>query len=92
MAERIQQDPRELNFYGEGKAENINRGFVITSLRNPRVDYALDRGERILANCQDDGEKVSVIILTNETKNLYAFSNPQLLLDGFYSVPYGHSS
>lgn len=84
--ETITLPPRELNFYGEGKAESIKRGFAITSLRNPKADYEFSKGERILANCSDDGEKVPVVVVSNETKNLYAFSVPQLLLDGFYSV------
>lgn len=83
--EIINFPPRELNFYGEGKAFDIKQGFVITSLRNPRSDYEFSKGERILANCQDDGDKIPVVVIANETKPLYAFSNPQLLLDGFYS-------
>lgn len=84
--EIINFPPRELNFYGEGKAFDIKQGFAITSLRNPRNDYEFAKGERILANCSDDEEKVPVVVIANETKPLYAFSNPQLLLDGFYSA------
>lgn len=87
MTERLNSDPRELKFGGEGKAEDIKRGFAITTLRNPRDSYNFDRGEKILAGCFDDGEKVPVIVITNEIKQLKDFSVPQLALDGFFSVP-----
>jgi hypothetical protein len=84
MAERIKGDPRELKFYGE-KAESIHRGYAITSLRNPNPNYAFERGERIMASCVDDGEKVPVVVIANETKKLSEHSIPVLALDGFFS-------
>jgi len=88
MAERIVVSPREIKFGGEGKAENINRGFAIATLRNPRPEYNFSRGERILANCFDDNQKVPVVVVANEIKQLKDFSVPQLALDGFFSVPH----
>lgn len=86
MAEIIKGNPRELNFYGEGKAESIKRGFAITSLRNPKPDYEFTAGEVINANCQDDGEKESVIVLSNNKRKLSEHSVPVLALDGFFSA------
>ncbi len=88
MAERISGNPRELKFGGEGKAESINRGFAIATLRNPRAEYNFSRGERILTNCFDDNKKVSVVVVANEIKQLNDFSVPQLALDGFFSAPH----
>lgn len=85
MAERVKGDPRELSFYGEGKAESINRGFAITSLRNPRPQYEFKPGERILADCKDDGEKVPVIVISNVVRELSAQPLPVLAMDGFFS-------
>lgn len=76
---------RELNFYGEGKAESIKRGFAITSLRNPSDRYSFTRGETILANCQDDGEKIEVVVISNETKTLSSHEIPVLALDGAFN-------
>lgn len=87
MEERINGDPREIKFGGEGKAESIGRGFAITTLRNPKTDYNFSCGERILADCFDDGERVPVTVITNEIRALEGFSIPQLALDGFFSVP-----
>lgn len=87
MEERLFSDPREIKFGGEGKAEDIKRGFAITTLRNPKSDYNFERGERIRADCFNDDEKVPVVIITNEIKQLKTFSIPQLALDGFFSVP-----
>jgi hypothetical protein len=87
MSERLNGDPREIKFGGEGKAESINRGFAFTTLRNPKTDYNFSRGKRVLANCFDDNEKVPVVVITNVIKRLSTFSIPQLALDGFFSVP-----
>lgn len=84
MAERITASPRELKFYGE-KSQSILRGYAITSLRNPNPNYAFERGERIEANCVDDGEKIPVIVIANETKPLNEHYTPVLALDGFFS-------
>ena len=78
---------REIKFQGEGMAESINRGYAIATLRIPKPDYFVTRGERILADCTDDGEKVPVMIITNVIERLDFFSIPQLALDGFFSVP-----
>ena len=83
--EVLNQAPRELNFYGEGKAESIKRGFAITSLRNPSDRYSFSRGERILANCQDDGEKVPVVVISNNLRPLSEHEIPVLALDGAFS-------
>src|SRR4030066_883142 len=77
----------EVKFMGEGVAKSIKRGFAIATLRIPKPDYYLGRGERILADCTDDGEKVPVIVITNVIERLDYFSVPQLALDGFFSAP-----
>lgn len=84
--ERIDRNLKEFNFYGEGKAESIDRGFFITSLRNPRVDYQFNRGEVISAKCKDDDRSVEVVVISNETRKLYEHSTPVLALDGFFSA------
>lgn len=84
--ETLHPAPREIKFGGEGKAEDIKRGFAITTLRNPRPAYDFHPGEVISADCFDDNEKVPVVVLTNETKKLKDFSIPQLALDGFFSA------
>lgn len=83
--ERIDSTPREIKFGGELKAEEIKRGFAFTTLRNPRAAYDFHQGEVILADCFESGEKVPVVVLSNETKKLIDFSIPQLALDGFFS-------
>ena len=85
MDERLNPKPREIKFGGE-KAESIKLGFAITTLRNPKPDYDFSRGEKILTDCFDDGEKVPVTVITNEIQQLKNFSIPQLALDGFFSV------
>lgn len=85
MAERVQGNPKEIKFYGE-KAASIRFGFAITSLRNPNPNYEFTPGERVLADCVDDNEKVPVIVVSNETKPLWQYSESQLMLDGFYSA------
>jgi len=84
--ERLGQESREIKFGGERKALGIKLGFAITTLRNPKPAYNFSRGEVILADCFDDNEKVPVVVLTNEIKELKSFSVPQLALDGFFSV------
>lgn len=84
MTERVKGDPRELSFYGEGKAESIKRGYAITSLRNPRPQYEFEPGERILADCKDDGEKVPVIVISNVVRKLADQPLPVLAMDGFF--------
>jgi hypothetical protein len=86
MTERLQGNLRELSFYGEGIAENIKRGFAITSLRNPRAAYEFFPGEVILANCSDDGEKVPVMVINNIETRLNKLPIPILALDGFFSA------
>lgn len=83
--ETLNPSPRELKFGGERKSEQIGMGYAVTTLRNPRTSYDFRPGEAILADCFDDSVKVPVIVLSNETKKLWAFSNPQLMLDGFLS-------
>lgn len=83
--ERLKPTPREFNFYGEGKAESINRGFAFSSLRNPTERYNFRRGEVILANCVDDGKKIPMVVVNNETKTLNDHFLPVLALDGFIS-------
>lgn len=83
--EYLEPHPREIKFGGEGKADSIDRGFAITTLRNPKSEYNFSRGEIILADCFDDNQKVPVTVITNEIKKLKDFSVPQLALDGFFS-------
>ncbi len=83
--ERPTAEPRELKFGGVEKADGIRHGFAITTLRNPRDSYNFSQGEVILADCFESGEKVPVVVITNETKKLKDFSVPQLALDGFFS-------
>lgn len=82
--EKIDTAPREIKFGGAEKAADIKRGFAITTLRNPKPAYDFKQGEVILADCFDSGEKVPVVVLSNETKMLKDFSAPQLALDGFF--------
>lgn len=77
--------PRELEFWGEGKSADIERGFAIVSLRNPGVEPNFDRGEHILAHCVHDKKKVEVVVIANDTKPLDNFYVPILALDGFFS-------
>lgn len=86
MAERVVNNPRELSFYGEGKADDINRGFAITSLRRPREEYNFAPGERILADCKDDGEKISVIVISNVIREVQDHPTPVLAMDGFFNT------
>ena len=86
MAERLFPNPRELKFGGEGKSESIRRGFAITTLRNPKPEYNFIQGEVIEAICLDDQEKVSVVIISNETMPLNRQFGPVLALDGYSSA------
>ena len=86
MVERLNRNLREIKFSGEGKAESIRHGFVITTLRNPRPEYNFIPGEIIEANCFDDGKKVSVVVISNETMPLNHQFGPILALDGYTSA------
>lgn len=85
--ETLDPNPREIKFGGEGKSDDINRGFAITTIRNPKSAYNFSRGEVVLADCFDDNKKVPIVVITNEIKELGRFSVPQLALDGFFSAP-----
>ena len=84
--ETLSPNLRELNFYGKGKAEDIKRGFAVTSLRNPRPDYDFPQMETIAANCEDDNEKIPVMIVSNVDAPLNKLPIPLLALDGFFSA------
>lgn len=84
IKEALNSSPRELEFWGGGKAESIKRGFAITSLRNLQDSYDFRRGERILAYCRDDKEKVPVIIVSNDFLPLSSHEIPVLALDGVF--------
>ncbi len=77
---------REIKFGKEGKAESINRGFAITTLRNPRLEYNFQKGEVIEANCFNDMRKVPIVVISNETKPLNRQLIPVIALDGYFSA------
>ncbi len=88
MNNRIENGASErpdLEFWGEGKAADIKRGFAIVTLRKPGSEFNYAAGDSILAYCRDDKTKIPIVILNSYTDKLASFFEPILALDGYAS-------
>jgi hypothetical protein len=83
--ERLNNPPDEIIIEGEGASEVIKKGFAASSLRLLNNKENFIRGESIIANYVDDGEKVPVTVISNVREHLIYLSVPQLALDGYFS-------
>ncbi len=88
MNNRIESGASErpdLEFWGEGKAKDIKRGFAIVTLRNPGSEFDYAAGDSVLANCRDERTKVPIVIINKFEDKLALYFEPMLALDGYAS-------
>lgn len=76
----------DLEFWESGKAHAIKRGFAIVTLRKPGTEFDYSPGDRIMAFCRNDNEKIPVVILNSSSSPLTDFPAPVLALDNYFSA------